>query len=119
MVGKITHPFVVVDITEYPHKVVAKYRNNEIKPMLFPSIIFDAVKAYNNAWVLCEVNDIGDQIVRILNYDLEYPNLLQCSMRGRAGQIVGQGFSGKKTQLGLKMSKAVWKVVLVVQTSRQ
>ena len=54
--------FVVVDITEYPHQVVAKYRNNEIKPMLFPSIIFDAVKAYNNAWVLCEVNDIGDQI---------------------------------------------------------
>ena len=57
--------------------------------------------------MLCEVNDIGDQIAAILNYDLEYPNLLQCSMRGRAGQIVGQGFSGKKTQLGLKMSKAV------------
>ena len=28
-------------------------------------------------------------------------------MRGRAGQIVGQGFSGKKTQLGVKMSKTV------------
>ena len=105
--GQDYSAFVVVDITEYPHQVVAKYRNNEIKPMLFPSIIFDAVKAYNNAWVLCEVNDIGDQIAAILNYDLEYPNLLQCSMRGRAGQIVGQGFSGKKTQLGLKMSKAV------------
>ena len=105
--GQDYSAFVVVDITEYPHKVVAKYRNNEIKPMLFPSIIFDAVKAYNNAWVLCEVNDIGDQVAAILNYDLEYPNLLQCSMRGRAGQIVGQGFSGKKTQLGLKMSKAV------------
>jgi hypothetical protein len=99
--------FIVVDITSFPHKVVAKYRNNEIKPMLFPSIIYDTVKAYNNAWVLCEVNDIGDQVASILNYDLEYPNLLQCSMRGRAGQIVGQGFSGKKTQLGLKMSKAV------------
>jgi len=99
--------FVVVDITEYPHRVVAKYKNNEIKPMLFPSIIYDTVKGYNNAWVLCEVNDIGDQVASILNYDLEYPNLLQCSMRGRAGQIVGQGFSGKKTQLGLKMSKAV------------
>ncbi|AOV60251.1 terminase large subunit [Synechococcus phage S-CAM9] len=105
--GQDYSAFVIVDITEYPHKVVGKYRNNEIKPMLFPSIIFDAVKAYNNAWVLCEVNDIGDQIAAILNYDLEYPNLLQCSMRGRAGQIVGQGFSGKKTQLGLKMSKAV------------
>jgi len=99
--------FVVVDITEYPHRVVAKYKNNEIKPMLFPSIIYETVKSYNNAWVLCEVNDIGDQVASILNYDLEYPNLLQCSMRGRAGQIVGQGFSGKKTQLGLKMSKAV------------
>ena len=105
--GQDYSAFVVIDITDYPNKVVAKYRNNEIKPMLFPSIIFDAVKAYNNAWVLCEVNDIGDQIAAILNYDLEYPNLLQCSMRGRAGQIVGQGFSGKKTQLGLKMSKAV------------
>ena len=31
-------------------------------------------------------------------------------MRSRAGQIVGQGFSGKKTQLGLKMSKTVKKV---------
>jgi len=99
--------FVIVDITSFPHQVVAKYRNNEIKPMLFPSIIFDTVKAYNNAWVLCEVNDIGDQVASILNYDLEYANILQCSMRGRAGQIVGQGFSGKKTQLGLKMSKAV------------
>ncbi len=99
--------FVVVDITSYPHQVVAKYRNNSIKPMLFPSIIHDTIRGYNNAWVLCEVNDIGDQVASILNYDLEYPHLLQCSMRGRAGQIVGQGFSGKKTQLGVKMSKAV------------
>ena len=99
--------FVIVDITSYPHRVVAKYRNNSIKPMLFPSIIHDTIRGYNNAWVLCEVNDIGDQVASILNYDLEYPNLLQCSMRGRAGQIVGQGFSGKKTQLGVKMSKAV------------
>ena len=33
-----------------------------------------------------------------------------CSMRGRAGQIVGQGFSGNKTQLGVKMSKTVKKI---------
>ena len=105
--GQDYSAFVVIDITTYPHKVVAKYRNNEIKPMLFPSIIYDTIRGYNSAWVLCEVNDIGDQIAAILNYDMEYPNLLQCSMRGRAGQIVGQGFSGKKTQLGVKMSKAV------------
>jgi hypothetical protein len=102
--------FVVTDITEFPHKVVAKYRNNEIKPMLFPNIIHEIAKKYNEAYILCEVNDVGDQVASILQYDLEYQNLLMCSMRGRAGQIVGQGFSGKKTQLGVKMSKTVKKV---------
>jgi hypothetical protein len=109
-VGEDYSAFVVVDITTFPHKVVSKYRNNEIKPMLFPNIIWEVSKSYNNAFVLCEVNDIGDQVASILQYDLEYQNLLMCSMRGRAGQIVGQGFSGKKTQLGVKMSKTVKKV---------
>ena len=109
-VGEDYSAFVVVDITEFPHKVVAKYRNNDIKPMLFPNIIYEVAKNYNSAFVLCEVNDIGDQVASIIQYDLEYQNLLMCSMRGRAGQIVGQGFSGKKTQLGVKMSKTVKKV---------
>ena len=102
--------FVVVDITTFPHKIVAKYRNNEIKPMLFPNIIYQVATKYNKAYVLCEVNDVGDQVAAILNYDMEYANLLQSSMRGRAGQVIGQGFSGKKTQLGVKMSKTVKKV---------
>ena len=102
--------FVVIDITTFPHRVVAKYRNNEIKPMLFPNIIYEICNKYNKAFILCEVNDVGDQVASILNYDLEYSNLLMASMRGRAGQVVGQGFSGKKTQLGVKMSKTVKKV---------
>ena len=102
--------FIVYDITTVPYRIVAKYRNNEIKPMLFPSVINDVARGYNNAWVLCEVNDIGDQVASILNFDLEYPNVLMCAMRGRAGQIVGQGFSGNKTQLGVKMSVTVKKV---------
>ena len=39
-VGNDYSAFVVVDITTFPHKVVAKYRDNTIKPMLFPSIIY-------------------------------------------------------------------------------
>ena len=109
-VAKDYSAFVVIDITEFPHSVVAKYRNNEIKPMIFPSIIEEVGRSYNNAFVLCEVNDVGDQVASILNFDMEYENLLMCSMRGRAGQVVGQGFSGKKTQLGVKMSKTVKKV---------
>ena len=109
-VGADYSAFVCVDITEFPHRIVAKYRNNDIKPMLFPNIIYEVAKNYNSAFILCEVNDIGDQVASILQYDLEYQNLLMCSMRGRAGQVVGQGFSGKKTQLGVKMSKTVKKV---------
>lgn len=109
-VGNDYSAFVIIDITEFPHKVVAKYRNNEIKPMIFPNIIYEVAKNYNDSYILCEVNDVGDQVASILQYDLEYNNILMCSMRGRAGQIVGQGFSGKKTQLGVKMSKTVKKI---------
>ena len=109
-VGKDYSAFIVADITEFPYKVVATYRDNEIKPMLFPSVIADVGKAYNDAYVLCEVNDIGDQVASILFYDLEYENLLMVAMRGRAGQIVGSGFSGVKTQLGVKMSTTTKKI---------
>jgi hypothetical protein len=109
-VGEDYSAFIVVDITTFPHKVVSKYRNNEIKPMLFPNIIYEVAKNYNGAYILCEVNDVGDQVASLLHYDLEYQNVLMCSMRGRAGQVVGQGFSGKKTQLGVKMSKTVKKI---------
>ena len=102
--------FVLIDITEFPHKIVGKYRNNEIKPILFPNVIWEIAKKYNNAFILCEVNDIGDQVASIIHYDLEYENLLMASMRGRAGQVIGQGFSGKKTQMGVKMSKTVKKI---------
>ena len=102
--------FVVFDISTFPYKIVAKYRNNEIKPMLFPNIILDVAKAYNKSFVLAEVNDIGEQVTSILHFDLEYDNILMCAMRGPPGQLVGQGFSGKKTQLGVKMSKTVKRV---------
>jgi hypothetical protein len=98
--------FVLVDITGYPHKIVGKYRSNTIKPMLFPDIIVQVAKQYNNAWILAEVNDIGDQVASLIYYDMEYENLLMTAMRGRSGQVLGHGFSGGKTQLGLKMAKA-------------
>ena len=109
-VGEDFSAFIIIDITEFPHRVVAKFRNNSIKPMLFPNVIHETCKAYNQAFILCEINDIGDQVASILNYDFEYPNLLMSSMRGRAGQVIGQGFSGSKVQLGVKMSKTVKKV---------
>ena len=101
--------FCIIDTTEIPYKLVAKYRNNKIKPLLFPNIIHQVCSSYNHAFTLIEVNDIGGQVADIMQFDLEYDNLLMCSMRGRAGQVVGQGFSGSKVQLGVKMSTTVKK----------
>jgi hypothetical protein len=102
--------FTICDTTTFPYRLVAKYRDNQIKPMLFPSIIKDLAVAYNKAYILVEVNDVGEQVGQILHMDLEYDNVLMCTMRGRAGQLVGQGFSGKKSQMGVKMSKNVKKI---------
>jgi len=102
--------FCVLDTTTLPYKLVARYKNNQIKPIILPNIVVDVAKNYNNAYILCEVNDIGGQVADIIQYDLEYENLLMVAMRGRAGQQLGQGFSGKKTQLGVKMSTAVKQV---------
>ncbi len=99
--------FVVIDITHAPWRLVAKYRDHDVRPMVYPNIIFNVATNYNKAYVLTEVNDIGEAVSGSLFYDLEYENVLMCAMRGRAGQIVGQGFSGNKVQMGVKMSKTV------------
>ena len=102
--------FLVFDVTEMPYKVVAKYRNNEIKPLIFPQKIYEVAKAYNECFVLIEVNDIGEQVANAMQYDLEYDNLVMASMRGRAGQILGAGFSGGRAQMGVRTTKAVKRV---------
>jgi hypothetical protein len=102
--------FIVFDVTEIPYKIVAKFRDNEIKPLLFPTKIYEVARAYNQAFVMVEVNDIGEQVANTLQFDLEYDNLVMASMRGRAGQILGAGFSGGRAQLGVRTTKAVKKV---------
>jgi len=102
--------FVVVDVSEIPYKVVAKFRDNELKPLIFPSKIYDIARAYNQAYVLIEVNDIGEQVANAMQFDLEYDNLIMASMRGRAGQVIGAGFSGGRAQLGVRTTKAVKKI---------
>ena len=86
--------FLVFDVTQMPYKIVGKYRDNEVKPLLFPAKIYDVARAYNQAFVLIEVNDIGEQVATTMQFDLEYDNLIMASMRGRAGQVLGGGVLG-------------------------
>ena len=102
--------FVVIDVTQVPYRIVAKFRDNTVKPMMFPQKIYHVARAYNLAFVLIEVNDIGEQVANAMQFDMEYDNLVMASMRGRAGQIMGGGFSGGKAQLGIRTTKAVKRI---------
>jgi len=100
--------FVIIDIIKAPYPVVAKYRDNEIKPELYSDIVKKVALQYNQSFLLCEVNEIGREVAKDL-IDDEYPNMLLCSTKSRSGQFVGQNFSGKY-ELGVKMQKNTKKV---------
>jgi hypothetical protein len=104
-VGGDYSAFTIVDVTEMPYKLVGKFKNNTIAPMLFPEVIHKAAKDYNNAMVLVETNDIGGQIADILYSDLEYENLLS-TVKENNQTYVSPGFS-KTTTLGVRTTKTV------------
>lgn len=107
-VGMDNSAFVVIDITDMPYEIVAKYKSNDIPPIIYPDIISTTAKQYNWAYVLLEINDVGTQVADILYNDLEYENIFFSSFRGRAGQVVGN-FGGTYTNVvkGVKTTHQV------------
>jgi len=111
--GKDYSAFLVFDTTELPYKIVAKYRNNTVSPMVYPTVISTVAKNYNNAYILVEINDIGGQVADILHQDLEYENVMMTVYKGRAGQTINGGFgtTGKsQSQLGVRTTGPVKKL---------
>ena len=108
-VGLDYSAFIVVDISQMPYKLVAKYRSKDISPLLYPTIIYNVAKYYNEAYVLVEINDIGQQVADILHQDLEYENMLATSIKGRAGQQISGGFSGNSS-MGIRTTKQVKRI---------
>ena len=111
--GKDYSAFLVFDTTELPYRIVAKYRNNTVSPMVYPTVISTVAKNYNNAYILVEINDIGGQVADILHQDLEYENVMMTVYKGRAGQTINGGFgtTGKsQSQLGVRTTGPVKKL---------
>jgi hypothetical protein len=105
-VGGDYSAFTVMDITSYPHSVVAKYRSNKISPLLFPNIIYKVAKDYNKAYCLIEINDNGQQVADSLYMDLEYENVFFVGSNSKSGQFLSGGFSNGAT-LGVRTTKQV------------
>ena len=109
-VGNDYSAFVIFDVTQVPYKVVATYKSNTIAPVLYPKAIYNAARAYNNAQVLVEINDIGQQVADILHNDLEYESIISAQWKGRAGQILGAMYSGRGSSLGVRMTKQIKRI---------
>jgi hypothetical protein len=96
--------FTIIDVTESPYKHVASYRNNNITPFLFPTVLLQYGMKYNEAFILVEINSIGLQVADTLHFELSYDNLIKIEMRGKQGQQHTPGFK-KKIAFGLKNNK--------------
>jgi len=107
-VGGDYSAFTIIDITEVPYRLIGKYRNNIISPLLYPNVIFEVGKQYNYAYVLVEVNS-SEQVPHILYQELEYENILFVN-RTTGSQVVSGGFGGGKTQLGVNTDKKVKRI---------
>jgi hypothetical protein len=102
--------FSIIDVTEIPYRQIAKYRNNKITPLLFPTVILTAARKFNDAFVLVEINSIGLQVADILHNELAYENLIKIrTAKGKQGQQVTPGWT-KQMQFGVKTSTQTKKI---------
>ena len=108
-VGSDYSAFAVFNVSSIPYRVVGRYKNNEISPLLFPNIIHQFAKVFNDAYVCVEVNDNGQQVADILYRELEYENMIFSQFKGRAGQSMSSGF-GMKPAVGVRTTKLLKRV---------
>lgn len=101
--------FIVVNVNTFPYRVVATFRNNLLSPLIYPNVVYEVAKKYNDAVVLVETNDIGQQVADILHYDLEYEGVFVTANSGRTGQSLSGGFA-TTTHRGVKTTKQVKRI---------
>ena len=67
--------FTVFDTTEMPYRVVATYKDNTISTLEFPHLIYNTARQYNDAFLLIEINDLGEEVSNTIWHEYEYENL--------------------------------------------
>jgi len=101
--------FQVIDISQMPYVQVGTYRNNMITPVDYAAAVHAAAKYYNDANILVEVNDIGEQVAQIIFEEYEYENMLLTENNGREGKRLLSGVAGfnGKADKGIRTTKSV------------
>ena len=99
--------FQVIDVTKMPYQQVCVFRSNKTSPVDYSQIIHKVARGYNNAAVLIEINDIGEQVSTSLHYDFAYDNVLFTENAGRSGKRITAGFGGKGVDKGIRTTRTV------------
>lgn len=99
--------FQVLNVTKMPYEQVCVFRNNAVSPVDYAEIIHRVARGYNNAAVLVEINDIGEQVSNSLHYDMGYENILFTENAGRSGKRITAGFGGGGVDKGIRTTKIV------------
>jgi hypothetical protein len=98
--------FQIIDVTEMPYEQVCTYRDNFITPAEYAEVIYRTCKGYNEATILVEINDIGEQVAELVHYEFEYENILFTESAGRSGKRISSGYS-KNCDKGIRTTKSV------------
>ncbi len=65
----------ITDVTEMPYKVCLTYKSSFISTLEFPYLIYNTARQYNEAFILVEVNDLGEEVANTIWYEYEYENM--------------------------------------------
>lgn len=107
-IGQDHSAFSVIDITNKPFRQVATFYDPRMKVDLYPYTVLSVAERYNNAFVFCELNGLGDQVAKTL-WDMSYPNVLMTRRKQPFGQELTY-LATKDTRPGVLMSQGVKKV---------
>lgn len=93
--------FCVIDVSKLPYEVVATYRNNRIEPLMYSDVIYRVATHYNEAFVIAENNNMGQQVCNSLFYDYEYENIFSTTREFAQNEIE----AGARVTPGLRTKK--------------
>lgn len=99
--------FSVIDITSMPYDQVCTFRSNGILVADYADFVYQTARLYNQAYVLVEINDIGEQVGWTLQNEFEYENLMLTESAGMKGKRLTSGFAGSNKDPGIRTTKPV------------
>lgn len=91
--------FMIFDVSDYPHRIVASYNNSEISPLQYAALLYHFARQYSDSYILVEINDVGAQVADELYFTYEYENLYWT----KSGDILGK--KGADPYPGIRTTK--------------